>query len=82
MKNSDSVNSEWTLKFCIYSKLSSNVDAENVKPLWAIAPYGVPSEVRTLERDGLVTAVNPIPEVPDEPLSPDDPIPEVPDEPF
>jgi hypothetical protein len=57
-----------------------------VNPDSAIAPSGVPSDVRTLVKLGFVTAENPVPEVPDDPLEPevpDDPLePEVPDDPL
>jgi hypothetical protein len=57
-----------------------NEEPSNVKPLSAIAPFGVPSEVNTLLSPGVVTVLNPVPDVPDEPLVPA--LPEVPDEPL
>ena len=39
----------------------------------AVAPVAVPSERRTLEGEALATALNPVPEVPDDPEEPDDP---------
>ena len=43
----------------------------------AVAPCAVPSEMRTLLTAGFVTVLNPVPEVPEEPL-----VPEVPEEPL
>ena len=46
----------------------------------AVAPCAVPSEMRTLLTPGLVTVLNPVPEVPD---VPEDPlVPDVPEEPL
>jgi hypothetical protein len=50
--------------------------------LAAVAPCEVPSDRSTLVSPGLVTVLNPVPEVPEVPLEPDVPeVPEVPLEP-
>ena len=55
----------------------------------AVAPCAVPSEMRTLLTPGLVTVLNPVPEVPDVPEEPEVPsvpedplVPDVPEEPL
>ena len=77
---------EPTSALCDFSapySVNNLVELLYVNPDSAIAPLAVPSEVKTLVKLGSVTAVNPVPLVPDEPLEPEVPlVPEEPDVPL